>query len=140
MLHNSITHILIHFRVYVIGSNQRTVPNFVVFLPQLLELFDVCPSCKIPGALVEIMKFGTMVQIQTTCNNVKCMQKNRTWNSQPTMPGTNISAGNLLLSFSILCGGGSASKFIQIFQHRGLSCISLSIFFRHQRVCIVLIM
>lgn len=49
------------------------------------------------------------------------------------MPGTKIPAGNFLLCFAILLAGGSASKVIQIFNHMGLACISLSTFFRHQR-------
>ncbi len=99
-------------------------PNFIIFLPQLLELFQVCKNCKMPGVLIEVKKFGTMVQVETT------------WRSQPTMPGTFIPAGNLLLSFSILCGGGSASKVLRIIEHMGPASISLSTFFRHQCVCI----
>jgi len=38
------------------------------------------------------------------------------------MPGTKMPAGNLLLSFAILVGGGSASKVMQIFKHMGLAC------------------
>ena len=128
------------FRVYVNDGNLKTQPKFVVFLPQLLELFDVCPSCKMPGVLVEVKGFSTMVQVETTCCNDNCMQKNRTWKSQPFMPGTYISAGNVLLSFSILCAGGCASKVIKIFEHMGLGCISLSTFFRHQQVCIFIVL
>ena len=50
------------------------------------------------------------------------------------MPGTLTSAGNLLLSFAILVAGGCASKVLRIFGHMGLGRISLSTFFRHQRV------
>ena len=51
------------------------------------------------------------------------------------MPGTKAYAGNFLLCFAILVSGGSASKVIHMFQHMGLSCISLATFFTHQRVC-----
>ncbi len=112
-------------------------PKFVVFLPQLMELFGNCPTCYMPGVLVEITKFGTMVQVQTTCNHSNCKKCNNVWTSQPRikMPNSNIPAGNLLLSFAILTGGGSASKTLRIFEHMGLGSISLSTFYRHQRVC-----
>ena len=109
-------------------------PKFVVFLSQLLELFKVCATCKKPDVLVEVKEFGTMVQVETTCNNKRCPERNIVWKSQPLMPDTLTSAGNLLLSFAILVAGGSASKTIRIFEHMGLGCISLPTFFRHQRV------
>ena len=101
-----------------------------------MELFDICPTCKTPGVLVEVTKFGTMVQVTTTCNQEQCKQ-HVVWTSQPQikMSHTNVPAGNLLLSFGILTAGGSASKCLRVFKHMGLGCISLSTFFRHQRVC-----
>lgn len=123
-----------YFRVFANDKNLRSEPKFVVFLSQLLQLFQVCATCKIPGVLVEVKEFGTMVQVETTCSNERCPQKNNIWKSQPVMPGTLISAGNLLLSFAILVAGGTASKVIRIFEHMGLGCISLATFFRHQRV------
>ena len=118
-------------------DNLRRQPKFVVFLPQLLELFGNCPACKMPGVLVEVTKFGTMVQVQTTCNNSKCMKCTNVWTSQPRikMSNAHIPAGNLLLSFAILTAGGSASKTLRIFEHMGLGSICLSTFFHHQRVC-----
>jgi hypothetical protein len=112
--------------VYVKDDNLRSQPKFIVFLPQLIELFVVCPSCKMPGVLVEITKFGTMVQVATTCNQDKCKHHN-VWMSQPCikMPHSNVPAGNLLLSFSILTAVGSASKSLRICKHMGLGCISL---------------
>lgn len=102
-----------------------------------MTLFNICPTCKMPGVLAEVTKFGTMVQVETTCNNEKCKQRNNKWNSQPYMklPNSLVPAGNLLLSFAILCGGGSASKVMRILDHVGLGSISLSTFYRHQRVC-----
>ena len=122
------------YRVFASNENLREEPKFVVFLSQLLELFQVCPTCKVPGVLIEIKEFGTMVQVETTCNKKECPKKNVIWKSQPSMPGTLTSAGNLLLSFAILVAGGSASKVIRIFKHMGLSCISLPTFFRHQQL------
>ena len=50
------------------------------------------------------------------------------------MPGTKILAGNLLISMAVLFACGSFTTVRQIFLHMGLACISLSTFFRHQRV------
>ena len=88
-----------------------------------------------PNPLVEVKQFGTMAYVTTTCHNERCKKPQNIWKSQPTMPGTMIPAGNFLLSFAILVAGGSASKVIKIFETMGLACISLSTFFRHQRVC-----
>ena len=124
-------------RVFVKDDNLRKQAKFVVFLPQLMELFNNCPTCNMPGVLVEVKKFGTMVHIETTCNHRKCNKRINVWTSQPRiiMPKSSIPAGNLLLSFAILTGGGSASKTLRIFEHMGLGSISLSTFHRHQRVC-----
>ena len=83
---------------------------------------------------MEAKQTGTMVTIKITCHNPKCPKRNGEWQSQPKMPGTKIPAGNFLLSFAILLGGGSASKVFQIFSHMGLACISLNTYFKHQRV------
>ena len=70
------------------------------------------PLFKMPGVFVEIEGFSTMVQVETTCNNENGIQHDRIWKSQSTVPGTYISAENLLLSFAIFSGGGCASKVI----------------------------
>ncbi len=123
---------LCHYRIFSNDGNLRAEPKFVVFLSQLLQLFRVCATCTSPDVLVEVKEFGTMVQVETTCNNNKCLQRNNIWKSQPLMPGTLTSAGNLLLSFASLLAGGPASKVIRVFGHMGLGCISLPTFFRHQ--------
>lgn len=115
-------------------SDLRKQPKFIVFLSQLLLLFQVCPTCSSKNPLVEVTQVGTMVEVTTSCGNSQCSQKERTWRSQPYVPGTKIPAGNFLLSFGILLCGGSASKVLRLFSHMGLQCISLSTFFRHQRV------
>ena len=51
------------------------------------------------------------------------------------MPGTKISAGNFLVCMATLLSGGSFSKVRQMFLHMGLGCVSLSTYFRHQKVC-----
>lgn len=125
---------MINFRVTVEGTSLRTEPKFIVFLTQLLLLFKFCHHCKTDNPVVETTRVGTAMVVTTTCSNAKCGRKN-VWRSQPYMPGTKAYAGNFLLCFAILVSGGSASKVIHMFQHMGLSCISLATFFTHQRVC-----
>jgi hypothetical protein len=109
-----------------------------VFFTHLVSLFKFCPSCKSDNPLLEINQNGTMVEVITTCANSACNVKTNTWQSQPKMPGTNIPAGNFLLSFAILLAGTSASKVLSVFRHMGLASISLTTFFRHQRVSEIL--
>ncbi|CAB3991429.1 Hypothetical predicted protein [Paramuricea clavata] len=71
-----------------------------------------------------------MAKVVTMCPNQGC--GSNVWDSQPSMVGTKIPAGNFLLSFAILVAGGSPSKTLRIFEHMGLSCIALSTYFRHQ--------
>ncbi len=112
----------------------RGEKKFIVFLSQLLLLFHVCPACKQDGLLAEARVIGTMVEIASSCANPNCKDKERLWRSQPDMPGTRIPAGNFLLSFAILVAGASATKIRTVFSHMGLSCISLSTYFSHQKV------
>ena len=107
--------------------------KFIVFLSQLLLLFRVCPACKQDGLLAEARVIGTMVEIASSCANPNCLDKERLWRSQPDMPGTRIPAGNFLLSFAIVVAGASATKIKTVFNHMGLSCISLSTYFSHQK-------
>jgi hypothetical protein len=73
-----------------------------------------------------------MAKVVTTCHNQGC--ESNVWDSQPNMVGTKVPSGNFLLSFAILVAGGSPSKTLRIFGHKGLSCIALSTYFRHQSV------
>ena len=115
-------------------DNLRVESKHIVFFSKLLLLFQFCHACKADKPLIESREVGTMVVVTARCQNPKCPEKEKVWYSQPYMPGTKIPAGNFLLCFAILLAGGSASKVIQIFNHMGLACISLSTFFQHQRV------
>ncbi|XP_031563713.1 uncharacterized protein LOC116299222 [Actinia tenebrosa] len=119
-------------KVYIKDDNLRHEPKHIVFLSQLLLLFQFCHFCKSGNPLTETREVGTMVEVRTTCSNTKC-RKDYTWKSQPNFPGTRIAAGNLLLCFGILLAGGFASKVVQVFRHMGLSCITLTTFFHHQQ-------
>ena len=113
--------------------NIKTEPKFIVFLSQLLLLFQICPSCKGDGISVEWKTLGTMVQVTTLCSNQTCTNKT-VWRSQPQMPGTDIPAGNFLTSFATLVSGSLAVKVFNVLQHIGLCCISLRTYYRHQSV------
>ena len=120
-------------RLVLKGTNLRTEPKHIVFLSKLLLLFKFCHICKADNPLVEAHRVGTEAVVKTTCSTCK---KENMWHSQPTMPESSIPAGNSLLCMAILLAGGSASKVLQIFSHMGLGCVSLSTFFKYQRVSI----
>jgi hypothetical protein len=129
---------MLFFRIFLDDSNLRREPKFIVFFTQLLALFKFCPSCKFDHPLVEVQENVTMAEVTTTCANPKCGKTSK-WFSQPYMTGTMIPAGNFLLSFAILVAGTSATKTLRVFKHMGLKCISLSTFFKHQHVSVVII-
>ncbi|CAB4008089.1 Hypothetical predicted protein [Paramuricea clavata] len=114
------------------SENLRTKPKFIVFLSQLLLLFNVCPACKSEKPFIETSVIGTMVKITTKCFNPDCSSPENTWKSQPIMTGTKMPAMNFLLCFSVLVSGASPSKIFLVFKNVGLSCISLKTYFKHQ--------
>ena len=124
---------LICYRLSVKNTNIRTEPKHIVFLTQLLLLFNFCRICKADNPTVEASENGTQAIVKTYCNNPKC-NKEDIWYSQPQMPGLKIPAGNFLLSLSILLAGGSATKVFKMSSHMGLGCVSLNTYFKYQRV------
>ena len=103
-----------------VDGNLRTEPKHIVFLSQLLLLFQFCHSCKADNPLVETKAIGSNGVVTTKCNNPKCTQKIRIWHSQPLMPGRKKArAGNFMMCMATLLGGGSFTKVRQIFLHMG---------------------
>jgi len=84
--------------------------------------------------MVDVDQVGTKAVVTSTCSNPKCPNPKTTWHNQPTMLGTKLTAGNLLLCLAILVAGASTSKVFTVFAHMGLGCISLNTFFKYQRV------
>ena len=74
-----------------------------------------------------------MLTIRSTCSQCK---KVFTWNSQPFMLGK-FPAGNLLLSFSILCSGASINKILLVFRQMGVLVYHYPTYFYHQRHLLV---
>ena len=102
-------------------GNLRTEPKFIMFLSQVLLLFQFCHSCKADNPLVETKVVGSNGIVTTKCNNPKCTQKIKTWHTQPLMPGRKkVRAGNFLICMSTLLAGGSFTKVRQIFLLMGL--------------------
>jgi solute carrier family 8 (sodium/calcium exchanger) len=83
--------------------------------------------------MLQVSKSGTMVTIEQCC---KECQKDGVqpfkWHSQPFVFGR-YAAGNLLLSFAILCAGASVSKTLLVSSHLGLCVYSARTFFAHQK-------
>ena len=88
---------LIHYRLSVKNTNIRTEPKHIVFLSQLLLLFNFFRTSKADNPAVVASENGTQAIVKTNCNNPKC-NKEDIWYSQPQMPGLKIPAGNFLLS------------------------------------------
>ena len=119
---------LIHSIPLSSNYNLRAEPKHIVFLSKLLLLFQLCHFCRTENKpKVTATENGTEVVIKAECTNPSC-RKEFTWYSQPIMPGTKTAAGNFLLCMATLFSGGSFSRVAQIFQHMGLSCISLNTF------------
>lgn len=117
----------------IAGKSLKSEPKHIVFLSQLLVLFNFCHICKADNPSVEARQIGKKAIVTSTCCNPKCPKPVNHCHSQPNMPDSGIAAGNFLLCMAILLAGGSASKGFQIFAHMGLGCASLNTFFKCQR-------
>ncbi|XP_044178092.1 uncharacterized protein LOC122960162 [Acropora millepora] len=111
------------------GKNYREEPKAIVFLSKLLLLFQTCHWCFANNPTLAISQSGTMLTIQTSCSHCK---RDFTWTSQPLMLGK-FPAGNLLLSFAILCSGASINKILVVFKHMGVLVYHFPTYFHHQR-------
>lgn len=125
--------ILHFFRFNFEGENYREEPKAIVFLSKLLILFQSCNLCFASNPLLSISQSGTMLTIKSTCS--KCNDV-FTWTSQPHMLGK-FPAGNLLLSFAILCSGASINKVLLMFQHMGILVYHYPTYYYHQRHLLV---
>ena len=95
----------------------------------LLLLFQHCHFCFESGPEVKVYQTGTLLTIRTICCNCK---KTFTWKSQPYLLGK-FPAGNILLSFAILCAGASVNKVLVVFRHIGILVYNQPTFYYHQR-------
>ena len=109
-------------------GKKRDEPKGIVFLSQLLLLFQNCHKCFGPSPQVQTSLSGTMFIIDIFCHH--CNAK-FFWKSQPYLNGR-FPAGNLLLSFGILCAGASVTKVLRVFKHIGLLGYSEATYHYHQ--------
>jgi len=100
-----------------------------VFLSKLLLLFQFCHLCRHPDPSVTTMQCGTMITIEAKCKNC---EKNNTWSSQPLLLGK-FPAGNILLSFAILCAGASVKKVLLVLKHINVLIYNESTYYYHQK-------
>ncbi|CAH3196502.1 unnamed protein product [Porites evermanni] len=81
------------------GKNIREEPKGIVFLSKLLLLFQFCHLCFFSKPKLSVSQTGTLLTVESFCRN--CSQT-KVWKSQPDLLGK-FPAGNLLLSFAVLC-------------------------------------
>ena len=118
----------IFFRLDLKGKNVREEPKGIVFLSKLMLLFEFCHLCLL-SPKVAVTQTGTMLSIVTECS--KCGET-YTWKSQPDLMGR-FPAGNLLLSFAVLCAGASIRKVLLVFRHMGVLAFHEPTYYYHQR-------
>jgi hypothetical protein len=97
-------------RVDCTPKDIRQEPKGIVFLSQLLLLFQNCKFCFTPNPTTDVSQTGTMITVSSACNACK---QTYVWKSLPYLLGL-FAAGNLLLSFAILTAGGSVTKVLNI--------------------------
>ena len=100
-----------------------------MFLSKLLLLFQHCHICFSANPALSVTQTGTMMTIQSSCS--RCSDT-FIWQSQPYLLGK-FPAGNLLLSFAILCAGASVNKVLLVFRHMGMLIYSEPTYYYHQR-------
>ncbi|XP_078384210.1 uncharacterized protein LOC144666703 [Oculina patagonica] len=111
------------------GKNAREEPKGIVFLSKLLLLFHYCHLCLASQPDLSVTQTGTMLSITSKCSSC---EGTYTWNSQPFLLGK-FPAGNILLSFAIICAGATVGKVLLVFRHMGLLCYNEATYYYHQR-------
>ena len=132
-INNNFSLLLLIYRLDFHGKNAREEPKGIVFLSKLMLLFQFCHLCLYPKPSVAVTQTGTMLTITSECSNCKEFY---TWKSQPDLLGR-FPAGNLLLSFAVLCAGASIRKVLLVFRHMGMLAYHEPAYYYHQRYLLI---
>ena len=114
------------------GKNVREEPKGIVFLSKLLLLYQFCHLCFCEKPKVAVTQTGTTLTIVFECSNCG---ETYTWRNQPDLLGR-FPAGNLLLSFAVLCAGASVRKVLLVFRHMGLLVYHEPTYYHHRHLLI----
>jgi len=113
-------------------SPQNASPHqqnvFLVAESSLLNLFRFCPVCRSECERMVESRIGTKITVSQKCYSCTFTTS---WDSQPSVGG--IPDGNIMLSSSILFGGGSPTKVLKILKHMNVPTIWYSTFMNHQK-------
>lgn len=101
--------------------------KYIVFESNLLTLFRQCEECGGINTSLKKIVIGTFLRLQQSCDECGHIRK---CESQPFL--SNIPAGNILMSASILYSGALPSKALHIMSNLKIASISLRTFFNHQ--------
>lgn len=122
---------ILFFRLNTDEKNCREEPKCIVFfLSKLLLLFQFCQICSHPNPSITTTQSGTMIIVETRCKS--CLESN-VWTSQPLLG--KFPAGNLLLSFGILCAGASVKKVLLSLKHINVFVYNECTYYYHKKKC-----
>ncbi|XP_068712766.1 uncharacterized protein [Montipora foliosa] len=116
-------------RLEIDGKNILEEPKTIIFLSKLVLLFQFCHLCFAPKPNLKLSQSGTFISVTAKCE--KCC-RTFSWESQPKLLAK-FPAGNLLLSFAVLCAEASIKKILVVFKHMNLLVYHGSCYYYHQR-------
>ena len=129
----SLIHSYFYYRIPVgevdANRNIKELPKVIVFLNQLLLLFEHCHLCFAQNPRITIKQTGTTISVTSTCT--ACDQQ-FFWQSQPYIFG-HYYAGNVLLSFAMLCSGSCIRKTLRVFEQMKICVFNETTYYYHQR-------
>ena len=101
---------------------------FLVAESSLLGLFRFYPVCRSECERKVDSRLGTKITVTQKCFSCTFFTS---WDSQSSVG--DIPIGNIMLSSSILFGGGSPTKVLRILKHMNVPTICYSTFMNHQK-------
>ena len=120
--------LVFHYNFSPNATPVHLVNKYIVFEDCLLSLFNKCGNCGKATPDVTKTTIGTFLRVKQVCDNC---ESTREWDSQPFI--SNIPAGNILLSSSILFTGALPSQVLHVMDTLKCVTLSRSAFFSHQK-------